>query len=241
VRICEESDPTFSVSIGLSMSRKFALVNINEERTSEFRYLPIDQPTAELKVIEPRRRGVIYEVDHVGDEFFIRTNLDAPDFRLMSAPQATPTALHWREIVPEEPGRHLSHFEAFETFVAVDVEDETGTSIRVFGLPELREIPVPRPAAIGVASSVFGEDNEANLDPAATVLRFHFSNPLVPQCVYDFDVTTGALSLRKQDPVSLGVIGIAMCSISSVRLDRWLRRLWFEPACKFHAICFQLD
>jgi hypothetical protein len=36
----------------------------------------------------------------------------------MSAPQATPTALHWREIVPEEPGRHLSHFEAFDTFVA---------------------------------------------------------------------------------------------------------------------------
>ena len=67
VRIYEESDPTFSVSIGLSMSRKLALVNINEERTSEFRYLPIDQPTAALKVIEPRRRGVIYDVDHVGD------------------------------------------------------------------------------------------------------------------------------------------------------------------------------
>jgi oligopeptidase B len=203
VLIYEESDPTFSVSIGLSMSRKLALLNINEERTSEFRYLPIDQPTAELKVIEPRRRGVLYDVDHVGDEFFIRTNLDAPDFRLMIAPRATPGALYWREIVPEEPGRHLSHFEPFETFVAVDVEDETGTSIRVFSLPELREIPVPRPAAIGVASSVFGEDNEANLDPAATVLRFHFSNPLVPQCVYDFDVTTGALALRKQDPASL--------------------------------------
>ena len=200
VLIYEENDTTFSVSIGLSNSRKLALVSISEERTSEFRYLPIDQPTGELKVIEPRRRGVIYEVDHVGDEFFIRTNLDAPDFRLMSAPQATPTASHWREIVPEEPGHHLSHFEAFETFVAVDVEDETGTSIRVFTIPQLREIPVPRPAAIGVASSSFADDNEANLDPAATVLRFHFSNPLVPQCVYDFDVTTGVLTLRKQDP-----------------------------------------
>jgi oligopeptidase B len=202
VLIYEESDPTFSVSIGLSKSRKLALVNISEERTSEFRYLPIDQPTAELKVIEPRRQGVIYEVDHVGDEFFIRTNLDAPDFRLMSAPQATPAALHWQEIVPEKPGRHLSHFEAFETFVAVDVEDETGTSIRVFTTPELREIPVPRPAAVGVASSAFTDENEANLEPAATVLRFHFSNPLVPQCVYDFDVTAGALTLRKQDPAS---------------------------------------
>jgi len=200
VLIYEESDPTFSVSIGLSKSRKLALVNINAERTSEFRYLPIDQPTAELKLIEPRRRGVIYDVDHVGDEFFIRTNLDAPDFRLMSVPQGTPTAPHWREIVPEQPGRYLSHFDAFETFVAVEVEDETGTTIRVFNLPDLREIPVPRPAAIGVASSVFGEDNEANLDPAAMVLRFHFSSPLEPQCVYDFDVTTGALALRKQDP-----------------------------------------
>jgi oligopeptidase B len=202
VLIYEESDPTFSVSIGLSMSRKLALVNINEERTSEFRYLPIDQPTAELKVIEPRRQGVIYEADHVGDEFLIRTNLDAPDFRLMRAPEATPATQYWKEIVPEKAGHHLSHFKAFETFVAMDVENESGTTIRVFTLPELREIQVPRPAAIGVASISFMDDNEANLDPAAKVLRFHFSSPVKPQCVYDFDVTTGALTLRKQDQAS---------------------------------------
>src|SRR5260370_40837067 len=157
----------------------------------------------ELKIIEPCRRGVIYEVDHVGAQFYIRTNLDAPDFRLMRAPQATPMAPYWNEIVPEQPGHHLSHFKAFETFVAVDVENESGTTIRVFSLPELRELPVPRPAAIGVASSSFVDDNEANLDPAANVLRFHFSSPVQPQSVYDFDVTTAALTLRKQDPGGL--------------------------------------
>jgi oligopeptidase B len=202
VLIYEETDPTFEVSISLSRSQKFILLNTSEERTSEYHYLPADQSTQKLNVMEPRRRGVIYEVDHAGDEFFIRTNLDAPDFRLMSAPQATPAAMHWREIVPEEPGHHLSNFKAFKTFVAVDVEDESGTTIRVFSLPELREIPVPRPAAIGVASSSFVDDNEANLDPAANVLRFHFSNPLQPPSVYDFDVMTGALILRKQDPAS---------------------------------------
>jgi oligopeptidase B len=200
--IYEESDPTFSVAISLSRSRKFILVNIDEERTSEFRYLPADQPTGELKVIEPRQRGVIYDVDHVGSDFFIRTNLDAPDFRLMRAPQVTPTASHWSEIVPEKAGHHLSHFKVFETFVAVDMEDETGTMLRVFDLPELREIPMPRPAAIGVASSSFTDENEVNLDPTAKVLHFHFSSPVQPQCVYDFDVTTGALTLRKQDPVA---------------------------------------
>ena len=202
VLIYEESDPTFSVSINLSRSREFILLNIDEERTSEFRYLPADQSTGELKVIEPRQQGVIYDVDHVGGEFFIRTNLDAPDFRLMRAPQATPAAPYWREIVPEKAGHHLSNFKAFETFVAVDTEDESGATIRVFTLPELREIPVPRPTPIGVASSSFVDENEANLDPTANVLRFHFSSPLEPQCVYDFDVTTGALILRKQDPAN---------------------------------------
>jgi oligopeptidase B len=202
VLIYEEGDPTFEVSISLSRSQKFILLNINGERTSEYRYLPANQPTGELTVIEPRRRSVIYEDDHVGNEFFIRTNLDAPDFRLMRAPQATPAALHWKEIVPEDAGRHLSNFKAFKTFVAADVEDKNGTTVRVISLPELREIPVPRPAAIGVASISFGDDNEANLDPAANVLRFHFSSPLQPQSVYDFDVTTGELTLRKQDQTS---------------------------------------
>jgi oligopeptidase B len=202
VLIYEESDPTFEISLGLSGSRNFILLNISEERTSEFRYLPADRPMDELKIIEPRRQGVIYEADHVGDEFFIRTNLDAPDFRLMRAPEATPATQYWKEIVPEKAGHHLSHFKAFETFVAMDVENESGTTIRVFSLPELREIPVPRPAAIGVASISFMDDIEANLDPAAKVLRFHFSSPVKPQCVYDFDVTTGALTLRKQDQAS---------------------------------------
>ena len=147
-------------------------------------------------------RASYYEIDHAGDKFFIRTNLDAPDFRLMSAPEASPEARQWTELVPQRAGHYLSYLEAFETFVTVDIEDEGGTKIRAFSLPDVREIPMPRPAGIEVASSSFANDNEANLEPAATVLRFRFSRPLQPECIYDFDVTTGALSLRKQDPAN---------------------------------------
>ena len=100
-------------------------------------------------------QSVIYEIDHVGKEFFIRTNLDAPDFRLMSAPEASPDSSNWTEFVGEELGHYLSHFEIFETFVAVDIEDEDGMRIRAFSFPHGREIPVPRPTDIGVASSAF--------------------------------------------------------------------------------------
>ena len=64
VLIYEEKDPTFSVGLDLSKSRKFVLLSIEGEHTSEVRYLATDRPNGELKVIEPRRRGVIYEIDH---------------------------------------------------------------------------------------------------------------------------------------------------------------------------------
>jgi oligopeptidase B len=150
--IYEETDRTFSVSIYLSKSRAFMLLNLEGEHTSEVRYLDLRKPAGELRIIEPRRQDVIYEIDHVGKEFFIRTNLDAPDFRLMNAPEVSPDSSNWTEFVAQEPGHYLSHFEIFETFVAVDIEGEDGMRIRAFGFPYGREIPVPRPAEIGVAS-----------------------------------------------------------------------------------------
>ena len=199
VLIYEETDLTLSVSIDLSKSRAFMLLNIEGESTSEVRYLDLRKPAGDLEIIEPRRQGVIYEVDHVSQKFVIRTNLDAPDFRLMSAPEVSPDSANWTEFVAQELGHYLSHFEIFETFVAVDIEDEDGMRIRAFGVRHGREIPVPRPADIGVASISFPSDNEANLQPSSTVLRFRFSGPLQPECIYDFDVSDGTLSLRKQD------------------------------------------
>jgi oligopeptidase B len=200
VLIYEEKDPTFSVGLDLSKSRKFVLLKIEGEHTSEVQYRPADQSTGDLKVIEPRRSGLIYEVDHAGGQFFVRTNLDAPDFRLMIAPEINPAAGNWKEIVPQTVGHYLSNFEAFETFVAVDVEHEAGTKIRAFNFTDACEITVPYPAGIGVASISFESDNEANLEPAATVLRFRFSGPLQPELIYDFDITRRTLRLRKQDP-----------------------------------------
>ena len=163
--------------------------------------MDVDQPTGALKLIEPRRGGVIYDVDHTGDTFFIRTNLDAPDFRLMSAPEAMPSVAQWREFILQEPGHFLSHFEAFNSFVAVDLEDEDGTKIRVFTFPDAREIPVPRPSGIGVASSSFENDDQANLEFATTVMRFRFSGPLQPEYVYDFDMSSWTLRVRKKSAI----------------------------------------
>lgn len=197
----QEPDPTFAVSLSLSKSRKFVLLDIHQDQTSEMRYLPADRPEGTFIVMEPRRRGVRYVANHVGDKFYIRTNLDAPDFRVMTAPESAPA--RWTELVPQQPGRFLWRVEPFEQFIALDEERAGGMAIRVFRLSDMREIVVPRPAEIGVATTNFFFGGfGGNREPSASVLRFRFTGPLQPETIYDFDMARGTLTLRHEDPAT---------------------------------------
>ncbi len=106
----------------------------------------------------------------------------------MSAPEISPAAAQWREVVPQEPEHHLSHFEAFETFVAVDVEDESGTKIRAFDLPDVREIPVPRPAAIGVASTA-SKTTAKPIHEAKSTTRKYCGSASADRCSHNVSTT----------------------------------------------------
>lgn len=195
-----ERDPRFELFVLPSKSGKFVLIVCDQENASEIRYLRADQSEAAVQVMEPRRAGVRYFANHVGDSFFVRTNLDAPDFRLMTAPEDNPGAAHWRELIPHRPGRFLWRFEPFEDYVAIDEEHEGAVATRVFRRSDMRETPIPLPAAVGggvATTDFFWSGFGTNRDPSAHVLRLRFSAPLRPESVYDFDMRTGALTLRK--------------------------------------------
>jgi oligopeptidase B len=203
VLVYAEPDPQFAAFVYPSKSRQYILIACDQENTSEMRYLRADQPTGAFTVMEPRRTGVRYFVDHVADKFFIRTNLDAPDYRLMTAPQDKPDAAHWVELIPNRPGRYLWRFEPFNDFVAFDEEHEGAISAHVLHLSDMREVTVPLSTTIGVATTDFYFGGfGGNRDPATRTLRLRFSAPLQPESTYDFDVPSGTLTLRKQDPAA---------------------------------------
>ncbi|MDC7786140.1 S9 family peptidase [Rhodoplanes sp. TEM] len=203
VMVYEERDPTFSVAVHRSKSGRYILLESDQERTSEVHWLPADRPEDAFQVVEPRRAGLRYEVDHVGDTVFVRTDLDAPDFRIMTAPEATPGAAHWRELVPQQPGQVIRRMEPFRDFLAWDVEDQNGLHVKVMRLSDRDAVTVPQPAAIGVATTNFFFGGfGGNREPDATVLRFRFSAPLTPERTYDFDMVSRTLALRREEPAA---------------------------------------
>jgi oligopeptidase B len=199
--IYRERDPTFELSLHTAKSGRYVLLDSRAQWTSEVHRLAIDDPDGEFSVIEARREGVTYFADHVGDRFFMRTNLDAYDFRIVSAPEVAPQAQNWVDVVAGTPGRTISRFEVFDTFLAYVEEHDATQSVRVFRRGDMRELAVPRPSEFGSFQMRFMH-GVANRDPSATVLKLQFSGPLYPTGYFDFDTATGELTLRKRSPAA---------------------------------------
>jgi len=76
--------------------------------------MDLDHPTAQPRLIAPRRLGLRYDVMDHGDRFFIRTNADAPDFKIVVAPRDAPQEANWRDFVAVRDGRFIADATLFE-------------------------------------------------------------------------------------------------------------------------------
>ncbi|MFN9976254.1 MAG: oligopeptidase B, partial [Phycisphaerae bacterium] len=117
--VFEEPDEAFLVDLASSRSGAFVLINSAAKDTSECRVISTSNPEVEPRVIEPRRRGVEYSVDHQAGEFVILVNDTGANFRLIRTPQDATTSSNWREIIAHDPRTLLEKVECFRGFVAV--------------------------------------------------------------------------------------------------------------------------
>jgi len=127
VLVYQEDDPQYIVGVGRSRDDAMVVVMMNSSMTSEVRYLDANDPTGPLVVLEARRHGVEYAVEHFTDAqgrgwWLKMTNEDATDFRLLAR---LVTGIEWREIIPERAGCRLDGVDAFQSFLALS-ERENG-------------------------------------------------------------------------------------------------------------------
>ena len=88
--IFEEKDVLFNVGIGRSRDRKMLFIGSGAKTMDEYRYLAADNPIGEWKIISPRREGHQYNADFDSGAFFITTNKDAENFKVVKAPATDP-------------------------------------------------------------------------------------------------------------------------------------------------------
>ena len=195
VCVYEETDERFFLSVHRTRSGAFIVLSVESMITSEVRVIDASNAEGAFRVVEPRRQGIEYSVDHHGGRFLIVTNDEAPNFRLMAAPVDSPGREHWRELVPNRDDVRLLGVDAFAGHLALYERAEALRRVRVVDPETAEGEPLEQPESVYAAFP--GENREFE----TSVLRFEYTSLVTPPSVVDYDVRSGVRELRKQEPV----------------------------------------
>ncbi len=192
-----EEDERFFVSLSKSRSRRFLFASSDSAITSEVYFLDADRPEGPLHLFAERRQGIEYSLDHQGDHFFVRTNEEAKNFKLLRTPIDAIGRDHWREVIAQRADTKLEWIEPFARFLVV-VERHRG--LRRFEVRpidgEAHYIAMPEPVY-----TVFPSDNrQYDTDK----LRFRYTSLVTPWSVFDYNLAERTRELLKQTEVRGG-------------------------------------
>jgi oligopeptidase B len=197
VLVYQEDDERFNLGAGRTRDGKFIVMETASHITTESWVLAADQPEGAFTLISPREDEHEYSVDHRHGLWFIRTNDHGRNFRLVTAPTATPGREHWTERIAHRDGVMIEEIDLFaDFFVACERED---------GLPRLRvwrfsgdgpeaalasEISFPEPA--------YNAQPHVNRVFETALFRYSYQSLVTPASIFEYDVATSASTLLKQ-------------------------------------------
>jgi oligopeptidase B len=191
----EETDALFSVGLSRSRSRAYLFLTSNSSNTSEVRFLPSDTPHGDFRLVQPRETKHRYYLDHWSDRFFIRTDKDAINFRIVWAPLADPSPTHWTEFLAHDPAILREDMDFFARHAVISERESGLENLRIIDLTTDAEHRLAFPEPVYAASL------DANPEFDTIMLRFRYQSLITPPSVFDEDMATRERILLKQTPV----------------------------------------
>ena len=192
--VYEEKDDSFYMGVGRSSDDKYICIGLQSTVSNEFRCTSAANP-GEWRVVAPRERDFRYESDHIGNRWVIRTNWNAPNYKLMTLADADAAKgrAGWTDLVPHDPNVFIENFKPFDSFIAIEQRSGGNKKIRLLtNSGSSSEVASDEPAyAMGLG---------ANLESNTSKLRYTYDSLTTPRIWYEVDANTGARTLLKRTP-----------------------------------------
>jgi oligopeptidase B len=198
VLVIQEDDERFELNVESSKSEAYVIITSASQVTSECRFVHSDQPESEAVIVEPRRTGVEYTIEHQGDRFLVLTNDGATNFRLMAAPASSPGRDSWIEVVPERPGVRLNFIDVHRRHAVLGQRSDGLQRLEVLNSATGALHVVVQPDTAYTAFPGSSPDYESN------VMRFFYTSLNAPWSAVDYDMDTRDRTVVKEQPVRGG-------------------------------------
>ncbi len=199
--VFEEKDETFGCTVYKSKSEQYIFISSYSTLTSEVRYIKADQPNNDFKVMQPRERDHLYSAEHFEDHFYIHTNWNAKNFRLMKTPVNKTDKTNWKEVIPHRKDVLLEGMEIFKNFIVLEEREKGLTQLHVKSWDDSLDY------IIEYTEPTYSVGLQVNVDFDTEILRYSYTSLITPNSVFDFNMRTREKKLLKQQEVLGGYDG----------------------------------
>ena len=193
--VYEEEDDSFYMGIDRSRDDRFLCITMESTVSSELRYAPAADPVS-FTVLARRERDIEYQADHLDDRWVIRTNADALNFKLVTAPTQATSRAQWRDWVAHRDDVYIEGYELFDGFTAIAERSNALERLRL-----LRNGATGDDEFVQADEPAYSMGLDVNAEPDTDWLRYGYTSLTTPATTYELNVRTGERRMLKQQPV----------------------------------------
>ena len=192
--VYEEKDDSFYLGVERTSDDKFICIGLQATVSNEQRCTSAAKP-GKWTVIAPREREFLYQADHVGNRWIIRTNSNAKNYKLAEVSDADMPRgrAAWRDLVPHNPNVFIENFQPFNSFIAIEERANGNKHIRLLSNSgKSSDVASDEPA--------YAMTIDNNPEASSTKMRYTYASLTTPPITYEVDSRTGKRTILKRTP-----------------------------------------
>ncbi|MBC8346268.1 MAG: S9 family peptidase [Candidatus Marinimicrobia bacterium] len=190
-----EDDESYYIGVYRSKSGEYIIIYNSSTLVSDYHILRADNPEGGFKNFSPRGTKHEYGIDHYEDKFYIVTNWEAKNNRLMETPEGDTDMSNWKEVIAHRNDVHLLGLEIFKNHLVISERKDGLRGLRIINQKTGKDEYIDFGEATYTASISVNEDFNTN------VLRYSYTSMVTPRSTYDYNMDSGEKILMKQQEV----------------------------------------
>jgi oligopeptidase B len=196
VMVYHEKDPSYYIGVYRSKSDKFIIVYNSSTLSSDYHLLETDKPEGSFRQFAKREATHEYDITHFENKFYVRTNWNAQNFRLMEVPEdKTSDKNAWKEVIAHRSDVYIESADVFKKYLVVEERSKGLVNLRIRNQGDGKEHYVEfKEEAYTVGMGV-------NTDMNSELLRFDYSSLTTPNSTYDYNMASKERTLKKRQEV----------------------------------------
>ena len=195
VLVYEETDNEFYTGVYRSKSGKFIIIWNSSTLVSDYHILDSDNPNGNFISFTPRGEKHEYDIAHYNKKFYIMTNYEAENNRLMETPDNATDISNWKEIISHDNHVHLLDMEIFDNHLVINQRKNGLRGIRIINQTSGED------EILNFGENTYAAFFSTNKAFKTNILRYSYSSLVTPWSTYDYNMDTGEKNLMKQDQI----------------------------------------